>query len=290
MPKSLGPGRGEPGTSGAAWTLTAHAAGGALMGLLEAARLGNLRLGLVLVPLFAATGLVAGVVIAGVGRLVRRWPRGLAALALSAPTLLVTVLIARTLFDGPYARTLPLAPALPFAAPLVAWLFAAGAIWLGGRLAAGDPSSRAIAILAVAGAIGAIVRVERSVLGTGYPGAQIGAMLGVIVLAGAFLRIALRVRLSPQLAAAAAALAIGTAAAVTTDGLAGADERRLLANRGDHGRDLVRLWRALLDLDRDGSSALLGGGDCDDRDAARHPGAVDLPGDGIDQDCDGADG
>ncbi len=30
--------------------------------------------------------------------------------------------------------------------------------------------------------------------------------------------------------------------------------------------------------------------DCDDANAARHPGAVDTPGDGIDQNCDGADG
>jgi hypothetical protein len=205
----------------AAWALTAHALGAALMGLLEAARLGSTRLGLVLVPLFAATGLVAGVLIAGVGRLVRRWPRGLAALALAAPTLAVTIPIARTLFDGPYARTLPLAPALPFAAPAAAWLLAAGAIWVGARLAAGDPAARAIAILGVAGAIGGIVRAERSVLGTGYPDAQIGAAIGVLVLAGVFVRIAVRPRLSPYLAAAAAALVLGTAAASVTDGLAG---------------------------------------------------------------------
>jgi len=277
------------GTTGAAWAIAAHTAGAALIGLLEAARLGSAPLGLVLVPLFAVTGLVAGVTIGGVGRLVRGWPRPLGALAIAAPTLAVTFPVAQTLFDGPYARTLPYASALPVAAPLAAWLLAGAATWLGGRLAVGDPASRAIAILGVAGAIGGVIHVERRVLGTGYPDARIGVALAVIVLAGAFVRIAIRVRLSPYLAAAVAALALGTGAASITDGLAGAEERRLLADRGDHGRDLVRLWRALLDLDRDGSSALLGGGDCDDLDPARHPGALDVPGDGIDQDCDGAD-
>jgi hypothetical protein len=31
------------------------------------------------------------------------------------------------------------------------------------------------------------------------------------------------------------------------------------------------------------------GGDCDDGRASTHPGAVDVPGDGLDQDCDGRD-
>ena len=34
---------------------------------------------------------------------------------------------------------------------------------------------------------------------------------------------------------------------------------------------------------------MAGGTDCDDNDASIYPGAVDTPGDGVDQDCDGAD-
>src|SRR5690606_10023072 len=150
-------------------------------------------------------GLLAGVVIAGVGRLVRGRSRFVGALALAAPTLAVTVPVAATLFDGPYARTLPLAGVLPFAAPALAWPPGAGAAWAGGPPAAAAPISGATAILGVAGAIGAIVHVERAVLGTGYPDAQIGAALGVLVLAGVFVRIAIRPRISPYVAAAAAA-------------------------------------------------------------------------------------
>jgi len=44
------------------------------------------------------------------------------------------------------------------------------------------------------------------------------------------------------------------------------------------------------DRDRDGYGSHFGGRDCDEGDPRRHPGAIDLPGDGIDSACDGVDG
>jgi choline-sulfatase len=47
--------------------------------------------------------------------------------------------------------------------------------------------------------------------------------------------------------------------------------------------------RQIFDLDRDGYSSVLGGGDCNDLDPSIHPGAFDIPDDGIDQNCLGGD-
>lgn len=47
--------------------------------------------------------------------------------------------------------------------------------------------------------------------------------------------------------------------------------------------------RKLSDHDHDGYSAKFGGGDCNDDDKAINPGAIDVPGNGIDEDCSGAD-
>jgi len=43
------------------------------------------------------------------------------------------------------------------------------------------------------------------------------------------------------------------------------------------------------DRDGDGYLRRLGGGDCAPRDPSRHPGAIDIPGNGVDEDCDGRD-
>ena len=59
----------------------------------------------------------------------------------------------------------------------------------------------------------------------------------------------------------------------------------------DDGTDSDCDGRDGVDADKDGSIAEASGGDdCDDGDAAVHPGAADPIGDGIDSNCDGADG
>jgi len=47
--------------------------------------------------------------------------------------------------------------------------------------------------------------------------------------------------------------------------------------------------RRIADRDGDGFSSILGGGDCNDSESNVHPLALDIPGDGIDQNCSGAD-
>jgi len=53
--------------------------------------------------------------------------------------------------------------------------------------------------------------------------------------------------------------------------------------------ELLAQGQKLFDFDHDGYARFFGGGDCDDSDPERNPGARDWPDDGIDQDCDGKD-
>ena len=67
------------------------------------------------------------------------------------------------------------------------------------------------------------------------------------------------------------------------------DVARTLELGAPLGRIGLSIERRLTDSDHDGASAYFGGGDCDDADPARSPSAIDIPGNGKDEDCSGSD-
>src|SRR5579871_50211 len=91
-------------------------------------------------------------------------------------------------------------------------------------------------------------------------------------------------------AAAGVAAAVGLVATVALFRAAESEPARKVGSaRAALVGPALETGRALLDFDGDGYARALGGGDCDDADPDIHPGAVDIPGDGIDADCDGQD-
>jgi hypothetical protein len=207
--------------------------------------------------------------------------------------------VGRSLFSGGLAATLPGAAWAPLWVPALGVLGIAAAALAGARLCRGwgpvsPRAGRAIAVAALALLAGAAELANRLLYPTEYPVLH----LFLIVCSCAALAVALRVaggaaELSVRRRRRVrAAIAFGVAVALGLTlffGLESTADRWQVAEARSHSLRLSRLVRDLLDFDGDGYAAVLGGGDCDDADPDRNPGARDVPGNGIDEDCDGAD-
>ncbi len=232
---------------------------------------------------------VARVVGARLG--VRAWRTALVA---AAGSLIVTIPVGRHLFDGAFAATLPGARFGPVWFPLGSALALAVALRLVVPWVDRPWRRTLMAALVLAAAVATDV-VDRNAYRTEYP--DIHMLLLVFEVTGVTL--ALRLVIGPRVAARgrgpwlAGATGLVSGLAVIGAGLAIAyglqdrDDRWAIATQGMHGRMLVRSVRLALDFDGDKYSPCLGGGDCNDDDPEIHPGARELVGNDVDENCDG---
>jgi arylsulfatase A-like enzyme len=200
-----------------------------------------------------------------------------------APVVPLAWWVAGELFEGAFASTLPGAAAATLWFPTGAWLGATVGVRLTGAL------PRVLRVVGLLLAVVVIEWVNRTVkvdevfrLHTGLVVASFVAMAALVRELGP------RSRQAPIPLYVLAAL---TVYAGTMPGFRHALDDRfdrwVVSHRGSHTRLLARATREAMDLDGDGYAFAFGGADCDELDPSRHPGAKEIPGNGVDENCDG---
>ena len=254
--------------------------------------------------LFWGLGVSVGLVIEVEAWTVRRHGlQGLAAaLVFALGGFLITVPLASTLFDGSFASTLPGAKTAPIWFPLVAFATLALGLWPFLAFAKQSTGGRArLFVLGVALVVVAagVEWANRTVRPSEYP--DVHSFCVCVVFIASYLALgrfaalfasetpapSARGRWSRVLPWLYIPLLVTSLISSALLGLQEREDRVRLARDGQHSKWLVRSLRRGIDLDRDGYSSVFGGADCDDLDPARHPDAMEIAGNEIDENCDG---
>lgn len=248
--------------------------------------------------LFAALGWLVGVGVA-VGQAMAAKARQpwLRATLATSPSLFALVPVGLHLFEGAKASTLPGAAWAPLWFPGLAWMALASVAWILGPWASTPARRLTLGVSLIVGTI-FCEAVNRTVQRSGYPDVHTLLLVVATVCAGLGARLVEETLHNPWPAATAPSLwrtrvvslaVAGAFIIAVVTGLQTTQSRWHVATRGLHTRLLVRATQGLFDFDGDGYANILGGGDCNNANARINPGAREIPGNGVDENCDGLD-
>jgi arylsulfatase A-like enzyme len=171
---------------------------------------------------------------------------------------------------------------------VLCWLSARSRI--GGLLFRPAVAVSALSLGAAAGGTALFVVFRRVVKDIG-DALVFGTLAGAVLAAACWLALAALYPRAPQWTRRLRWWIVGSLLALACAvGLGGFPQVRAAALKGSLPQTQVAdVLKLASDLDRDGYSSLFGGGDCEPLNRAVHPDAVEIPNNGIDENCSGAD-
>ena len=283
--------------------LAAGLAGAGLLALVELGALtrapGAVNALWVVAGLYAGVGLLLGIALTVSRILSEEGARPLTtAMGAALPIVVLFLPLGRALFQGAWASTLPGARWAPLWVPVAGVLATTVLVFAAARFGGGRTTRTVLAIGMPIVAVELDI-LNRNLLRSEYPDLHTLLLLGSCLMAALGARMLITDFSPPRLDWLAGRpgqrlwLVVGGAFALLVAamglGLRDKASRRVIADHGMHGRLLTRAAKSVLDFDRDGHAAVLGGGDCREFNAKISPEARDIIRNGIDEDCDGQD-